>query len=170
MGVGKTLYNILFLCHLVAVIVGFGAVSLNGVYGNLARKRGGPEGLAISEANLFVTEKVAAMAIYSVPVFGILLVVVSKKAWKFEQAWVSASLVLYILLLVLALAVINPTHRRINALAGSRARAGEGGGGRPGTAQQGELATLGQRMAVAGSAFDLILVVVIILMIWKPGS
>jgi len=165
LGVGKPLYNILFLLHLLSVIAGFGAMLANGAYGLQAKRRGGMEGVAISEASLFVTEKVAQMAIYTVPVWGILLVVTSKKAWKFEQAWVSASLGLYVVLLVLSLAVLVPTHRRINALARQSAGAGRAAP----AAEADELSRCEKRLAAVGGIYNLIFVGIVALMIWKPG-
>jgi hypothetical protein len=57
--VNDGLYNFLLLLHIAASIVGFGAVVLNGVYGAQAKQRPGPGGLAITEANYFVSTKSA---------------------------------------------------------------------------------------------------------------
>src|SRR4051794_38417740 len=90
-------YNFVLLLHLVAVVVGFGGVLLNGLYGAQAKKRPGPGGLAITEANFFVSTKVAEIAIYLVPLFGFALVGLSDSAWSFSDAWITASIVLYVI-------------------------------------------------------------------------
>ena len=47
MGIGATAYKAVFVLHVLAVIVGFGTVGLNGTRGAEAKKRPGPGGLAI---------------------------------------------------------------------------------------------------------------------------
>ena len=42
-------YKFVLVLHLAAAIVGFGGVVLNGIYGRLAMRASGPEGLAINE-------------------------------------------------------------------------------------------------------------------------
>src|SRR2546425_7056804 len=67
-------HKFLLVLHLLAVVIGFGAVFLNGVYGTLAKNRKGSEGLAIAEANYTVSVHWGEMFIYAVPIFGILMV------------------------------------------------------------------------------------------------
>ena len=55
MGIGSTGYKIVFMLHIISIIVGFGGVVLNGIYGAEAKKRKGPGGTAVGEANLAVT-------------------------------------------------------------------------------------------------------------------
>ena len=87
MGITSTAYRIVLLLHILCAIVGFGTVFLNGIYGAQAKKRPGPGGLAIQEANLFVSH-VAEYVIYAVFILGIGLVSMSDDAWKFSQTWV----------------------------------------------------------------------------------
>ena len=65
-------YQFFLFLHILAAIVGFGSVVLNGVYAAQARQRGGREGLAIFQANAFVTMRIAEYAIYAVFVFGLI--------------------------------------------------------------------------------------------------
>ncbi|MBK5289625.1 MAG: hypothetical protein JJE46_14275 [Acidimicrobiia bacterium] len=72
-GTTSNLYRVFLLLHLLAAIVGFGAVMLNGIYGAKSQQRPGPEGRAVSEVNFQVSE-IAEYFIYAVPVFGFLMV------------------------------------------------------------------------------------------------
>ncbi|MDP9442214.1 MAG: DUF2269 family protein [Actinomycetota bacterium] len=167
MGVNSTLYNLVLVLHLVAVVVGFGTVFLNGAYGAQAKRRPGPGGLAIGEATYAVT-KTAEYAIYAVPVFGILLVVLSDDAWEFSQLWISLSFLLYFIGIGLFRGMLTPAARRLNALAGELVGAAPaGGGGRP--PQVTEMEALEKRLAVGGTILNLIVVAVIALMVFKPG-
>ena len=49
-------YNVVLVLHLLSVIIGLGTVFLNAIYGAQAKSRRGPDGLAIAQANLKVTE------------------------------------------------------------------------------------------------------------------
>ena len=70
---------------------------LNGLYGAAAKKRPGPGGLAIGQANLAVS-KVGEYFIYAVFVFGILLVLMADDDDRssFGDTWVWLSILLYV--------------------------------------------------------------------------
>ena len=44
------LYKLLFVIHMLSAIVGFGVLTLGGLFGLEAKKRQGPEGLAVFES------------------------------------------------------------------------------------------------------------------------
>ena len=170
MGVNSTLYNLVLVLHLVAVVVGFGTVFLNGAYGAEAKRRGGAGGLAIGEAN-FAVSKMAQYAIYAAGVFGVLLVILSDGAWEFSQLWISLSFLVFFVAMGLAQGLLMPAARRMNVLAGELAGAapggGGGGGGRP--PQVAEKEALEKRLAVVGTILNLMVVALIALMVFKPG-
>lgn len=170
MGVGSTGYKIVFVLHLLSVIVGFGTVFLNGLYGAQAKKRKGPGGLAIGEANLHVSE-IAEKIIYTVPLWGIGLVLMSHKVWKFSQAWIGMAIVLYIVGTTVALTVVIPSAKRMNVLSAELVDAGPppaGAGGPP--PQVAEMEALGKKLAIGGGTLNVLLVVLVCLMVFKPGA
>ena len=150
-------YDFFLFLHLVAVVVGFGGVLLNGLYGAQAKKRPGPGGLAISEANFFVSTKIAEPAIYLVPLFGFALIGLSDSAWSFSQTWLIASLVLYVIGLANARLVLVPTMARMIDMM------------RAGPPDAMKMDSAGRRLAAAGSFSHVIFTAIMILMIWKPG-
>jgi uncharacterized membrane protein len=116
---------------------------------------------------------VAEPAIYAVFVLGILLIFASDepgggRTWDFDQAWISFSMLLYLIGIALTHAVMRPAVKRMNALQAELAAAGPGppGGGPP--AQVAELESLGQRVGVTGAVLNVLLVIIIALMVWKP--
>jgi uncharacterized membrane protein len=151
------LYKFFLFLHLVAAVVGFGGVLLNGLYGAQAKKRPGPGGLAIAEANFWVSTKVAEPAIYLVPLFGFALIGLSDSGWKFSQTWVAASLVLYVIGLANARLVLVPTSAKMIDMM------------RAGPPDPAKMEAAGKRLAAAGSFGHLLFTVIMILMIWKPG-
>jgi len=165
--VNDGLYHFLFFLHISAAIVGFGGVVLNGVYGAQAKQRPGPGGLAITEANLFVTTKICEIAIYLVPIFGFGLIGASDSAWEFSQTWVIASLVMYVVALGIAHAVLLPNGKRMVELQREMLAGPPPAGGPPPQVAQMEAA--GKKLAAAGMTNNLLLVAILVMMIWKPG-
>lgn len=170
-GINSGIYKFFFVLHILCAIVGFGGVVLNGLYAAQVKKRGGAEGLAINEANMFVAGKVAEMFIYAVFVIGIVLVLLSDEAWKFDQTWLSASMGLYIVGLGVAHGVLIRGQKRIIALQRELVAAPGGGGGQGGPPPQvAEIERTDQRMAIAGAFNNILLIVILFLMVWKPGA
>ncbi len=167
MGVGTTPYKIVLVLHLIAVVVGFGTVTLNGVRGAEAKKRPGPGGLAIGESG-FRLNMLAQNFIYAVPVFGIGLVVMSDGAWTFGQAWISAALGLYIVGIAVSHAVLIPSEKRMNVLAAELVATTPSSAGGP-PPQVVEMEGLEKKMAAAGTFLNVLVVVFLALMVFKPG-
>jgi len=170
-GIDSGIYKTLLVLHILAAIVGFGGVMLNALYGNEVRKRRGAEGLAIMDANMFVSLKVAQNAIYLVFVFGILLVVTSDDVWSFGDLWVSLSMGLYVIALGLSHGLMQPTLKRMRALMAELVDMGppppQGATGGP-PPQAVELEQRGKTVAAVGTVLNLMVVVILALMIWKP--
>ena len=131
MGINSGIYKLVLVLHILTAIVGFGAVLLNGIYGQQARSRKGTEGLAISQAN-FLVSKIGMFFIYAVFVFGILLVVLSDKVWSFSDSWIVAAIVLYVLGIGLAHGAAFPNRAANDQSPGAIGSDGPPTGGRGG--------------------------------------
>jgi uncharacterized membrane protein len=165
-------YKFVLVLHILSAVVGFGGVFLNALYGQQAKARRGHEALAIAEAN-FLVSTVAEFFIYAVFVFGVLLVVLSDDAWTFGQFWIWSSMALFIIGLGIAHGVLRPNVRRVNRLMAELAEMGappmgDSPGGPP--RQVTELEERGQRVGLAGTTLNVLVVLILFLMIWKPGS
>lgn len=162
-------YKLIKALHILTAIVGFGAVFLNALYQSRARKAlGTPAGQSVAEANSWVSNKVAEYVIYAVFILGLALVGMSGKGyWKFSQAWVGASMGLYIIGLALVHAVIRPADKRMLAI---QAQLADGSAGAESQALAAEYDKLYQRMAVVGGVLNVLLVVIVFLMVFKPGG
>ncbi|HVL26606.1 MAG TPA: hypothetical protein VM390_00550 [Acidimicrobiales bacterium] len=169
MGPGSGIYKFILVLHLLAVIAGFGPTILAPAFGAQAKARKGREGLAISEATFSVLSKYAEWIIYSVPIFGILLIMVSDGAIRFSDLWITLSFTLYIVALGLVHAVHYKNLKRMNVLMAELAAGpppGAGGGGPP--PQVAELEQRGKQVALVGTVLNLILVAIVFLMVWQP--
>ncbi|MDQ4068812.1 MAG: DUF2269 family protein [Actinomycetota bacterium] len=159
MGVGGNLYDLVLVLHILAVIIGFGGMFVAGLYGAQGARMPGREGLVVAETTMKVTSLAPTMAVYTVPVLGILLILLSDDAWQFSDAWISLSFLLYAALLVLAITVQVPNIRRMIAL-----RRGDEG------VQATEMERRARTAAVVGGVVNLLWVAILFLMVFKPGT
>ena len=162
-GIGSNLYRVVLAAHIILSIGGFGAVLLNGVYAAHTQKRPGPEGRAISEAN-YAVSNIAEALILAVPVSGLVLVWVSDGAWSFSDLWIWASIVAFVVALGISRGVLMPGHRRINALLLAMEQQPVADPG----PQLAEIDRIGKASAASGAALNVLLVIIVVLMIWKP--
>lgn len=170
MGIDSGVYKVLLVAHILCAIAGFGTSFFNGLYARESKGRPGPGGLAISQANLSVS-LVAEKLIYAVFVLGIVLVLVSDEAWKFEQTWVWLSMLLYLIGIGISHGVLIPGVKRINALLEEMVSAGPppaGAGGPP--PQAARVEELGKRVGQSAMVLHLLLVAILCLMVFKPGT
>jgi len=83
--------------------------------------------------------------------------------WEFDQTWIWLSILLYVVALGIAHSVLIPSHRRSNQLSATLA-SGQGG-----AAEAAELEAVAKKMPSAGATANLLAVIIIFLMVWKPG-
>ena len=159
MGVDGDLYNVVLVLHILAAIIGFGGMFIAGFYGNESRILPGREGLAVAETTLKVTGQIPTVAVCAVPILGILLILMSEDVIKFSAAWISLSFLLYIVLMGLATGIQVPTIRRMVAM-----RAGADG------ASSMEVQAMGKKVATVGAVVNVLWVIILILMVFKPGQ
>lgn len=168
MGIGSGAYNFVLVLHILAVIVGLGSVTLNGVYAMEAKRRQGPEALAISEANAKAT-KIAEYVIFTIPLWGFGLIGLSDGVWELSQTWLWLSLVLYVIAVGLSQAVLLPIDRKMHALQSELVAAPSTGAAGP-PPQVAQLDALGKRAGAVAGILNLLLIVILVLMVWKPGA
>jgi hypothetical protein len=164
------LYKFFLILHILCAIVGFGAVFLNGVYGQQMKTRlqsgRAAEAIGIYEANMTVS-KIGEYFIYAVFVFGFAVLGLSDSVWKFSQTWVWLSVVVYVVALGLSHGVMLPAAKRMGVLMHEMAAGPPPVGGPP--PQAAEMEQLGKKMGVVGPILNLALIVILFLMVWKPG-
>jgi hypothetical protein len=161
-------YEFVVFLHILSVILGIGTVMLNGVYAAQAQKYEGPPQRAIFEANEQVS-KIAEYVIYTIPIWGIALVFMSKgDLIEFSDTWVWLSLVLFIAALGISHAVMIPGTKRFIVLLHEIEQGPAPVGGPP--PQVAEIQQIGKKLGGGGAALNILAVVILALMIWKPGS
>ncbi|HEV3452086.1 MAG TPA: DUF2269 family protein [Acidimicrobiia bacterium] len=160
-------YNIVKVLHILCAIIGFGGVTLNGVYGAQIRARGGREAAAIGQA-VYRVSVVAEYFIYAVFLLGLALVGLGSNLFDFGQTWIWLSIVLFVAALGVSHGALRPRVRRMNVLMEELAAVPATTGGPP--PQAAELERLGKQVAALEAILDVTLVVILVFMVFKPGG
>jgi uncharacterized membrane protein len=146
--VGSTPYKIVLLLHILSVIVAFAPAFVWPIVNVQTRKTGEkvPSGVAGLVARNTMTIHGPALVLSGL--FGIILVVMSDEVWEFSQTWVSLAFLVWFGLLGVVFGGILPSEKKI------------AGGDE----------TAEKKVAMFGGIAHTLLLVMLILMIWKPGA
>jgi uncharacterized membrane protein len=147
------LYPWLKLLHILFAIV---AVGFNVSYGIwLTRAAREPQQLGFALRGIkFLDDRVANPSYAGLGVVGIVLVLMQ---WSFTTPWILAAIALYLVMMVVGITLYSPTLKRQIAVYEAS------GPGAP------EFAALSQRGRILGIGLGVIVVVIVGLMVVKPG-
>ena len=162
MGLESVLYRVVLLLHIATVIVGFGGVIAHGAYNARAfRGAGGPAGVLFGATK--GTGKIAEYAIYAVLPLGIVLIAISDDAFGMGDPWVSASFVVWFAMVGALHGAIRPATRTMAERAAEIA---------PDAALDAdpEATAASKKLMIGEAATQLLIVIALFLMIWKPGA
>jgi uncharacterized membrane protein len=162
-------FDIVLVLHILCAIVGFGAVFLNGLYGQQAKSRKGAEGLAIAEANELVS-RVGEYFIYAVFLLGVLLVLIGDPVITFGKTFVWLSMTLYVIAMGISRGLLIPRVKRLIALQRELVSSGPPATGSGPPPQVLEMEKVGKQLGMYGAILNVMLVVILVLMVFKPGT
>jgi hypothetical protein len=169
-------YDLFLFLHILTAIVGFGSTFVWPAMASKARALPPDQGYAISHASLLTSKVLTRPFIWGVGLTGVVLVVLwgNKQddiAEAFGEPWVSTAILLYVIAIAVAEALHGPNLRAMDAiqekLVSGQASTPAAGGPPPEVA---ELQARGKKAGMFGGILHLLFVVILILMIWKPGS
>ena len=165
--VSDTAYDIVLVLHIMCAIIGFGAVLLNGIYGQQVKARRGREGLAIFQANKLVSH-IGRYFMYAVFIFGILLVLLSDDAWDFGQTWIWLAMILFLAAVGVSHGLMDPRLNRMESLMMKMADGPPPAGGPPPEAA--EMEQLVKQVGIIGFLLSMQVLIIVTLMVTKPGA
>jgi uncharacterized membrane protein len=148
-------YKLILLLHILSVIVAFAPAFVWPVVSMRLKKQQKPVGPAIGDLAANNTTKFHGPALVLAGLFGFALVGMSKPAhasggpaaWKFSQPWVSVALLCWLIMVGLVFGLMAPAEKK--------AHAGDVGAEKI--------------ISAVGGVLHLLLVVVLVMMIFKPG-
>jgi hypothetical protein len=160
-------YDLSLFLHLTAVMVGFGATFAEAIMFPVAMKVGVRHLPYVHRLQLAINQYMAGPALAIVLATG-LYQVIDQDAWGFDQAWISAALVIILVVGGLLGGYFIPADRKLGPMVEREiAAAGE---------RELTLADLspeyqrqGRREGVIGTITGILLIVAVYLMVTKPG-
>lgn len=154
------LFRLALLIHIAGAIVGLGPTFAFGVMGPLSGKLGGPQALGIVEAMVQVERKlVTPVATVTQPVTGVLLIFLTGRHENFfSHEWLWISILAFSIILIIAYGMDNPMiHKMVAAM-------------KDGRAETSEFASMTRKVGRNGAIMGSLLILIIILMVLKPGG
>lgn len=150
----------LIVIHVLSAVVGIGATFTFGVIGAVQSKIEGPGALALLEANEAIENRlVRPFALVLLPLTGALMIFA--RGWRndfWSHSWLWIAIILYIVGAGLATGVLAPGVKKLIML---------GTEGKAGTPEFTKLVGVQRRL---GPVTSVLAVVIVVLMVWKPGG
>lgn len=144
---GDTLYKLLFLGHILSFVVAFAPAVINPVLAAQSKQDGESELIRVAGHMAKNGRTIHFPALLALGGFGILLVLQSSEVWEFDQTWVGLAILVWLGLCGVITGLVLPAERRLAA---------------------GDLAAE-PKVALGGQLATVLALVMLYLMIWKPG-
>lgn len=155
----QTWFTVLLIIHVFSAIAGIGPSFAFAVMGPMAAKN--PEGaLWITRAMVKVENATVAPAGWFLQWFSGVLLILNRSSIRSnfgKEEWLVIGIALYIVVVVMSIANHRLTGRMVEMMASGRAGTPEFGG-------------MGKKAATYGMSMTLLLIVIVVLMVWKPLS
>jgi hypothetical protein len=150
----------LLIVHVLSAIIGIGSTFTFGVIGAVQSKIQGPGALALLEVNEAIGKRlVTPFALLLLPLSGALMIFA--RGWSTDfwaHQWLWGAIVLFIIVAGIGQGVLEPGVRKLIDM---------GREGRAGSPEFTQLVRIQQRL---GPVTSVLAVVIIVLMVWKPGG
>ena len=145
---GDGVYKLLYLGHIVAFLVAFAPAVIHPIVTAQA-KADGPESLTRLGGHLAANgRRIHLPALIALGALGLGMVLVSDDVWAFDQAWISLAFLAWLAICGVVSGLLLPAERQL-------------AGGDLGAERQ---------VALGGQIVTVLLLVMLYLMIWKPGA
>jgi uncharacterized membrane protein len=145
--IGSTPYKIVFLLHILSAIVAFAPAFVWPIVNVQTRKRGVKVPAEVAGQVPVNNVLIHGPAMVLTGLLGILMIVMSEEVWEFSQAWISGAFLVFFALLGVLFGLLVPAEKK--------AAAGD--------------ADAVRKVSMFGGFVHLLLVVMLYLMIFKPG-
>lgn len=146
--ISSGLYKVLYLGHIVTMLVAFAPAVLNPVFAAQVKADGDVAAFQRLSGHMAGNgRRIHFPALVMTAAFGIAMVLISDEVWGFDQAWVSLAFLVWIALCGIVSGLILPAERKLAA---------------------GDLDSE-RKVAMGGQIATVLLLVMLYLMIWKPG-
>jgi len=146
--VGSFGYNLMLVLHLITVVVAFAPAVAHALLGPQLRSLDPAARRQVAGFMKLNSRRVYAPALILMWVFGMGLAGLSDKLYRVAQPWLAISILVWIAMNGVLHAIVIPAERKVEA--GDE--------------------TMAQRAALGQGIINILLVVALVLMVWKPGA
>lgn len=169
MGTASVLYRIVLVLHILASIVGFGGLIAGAVLNARAFRSPASQARTLLRATLALS-KPSYNALYGLVLLGIVLVAISDKAFSFGDPWISAAFMLWFAIIGISHGLVRPSVTGLVARSEALAAATLGQSQAvPALETDDEANSIARKLAMGEGAVQVLLVLSLAVMIWKPG-
>jgi hypothetical protein len=167
---GDVVFDLFLFLHILTAIVGFGSTFVWPMLAAKARQLSPQEGYAINHAGFEAAKVLTSPFIYAVGVTGVLLILVSDGLIEFSDTWISIAFLLYIVAICISIFLHLPNLKVMDGLSERLAtgQATPGGDGPP--AEVVELQARAKKAQMFGGILHLLFFLILLDMIFKPGT
>jgi uncharacterized membrane protein len=158
-------YELSLFIHITAAVVGFGSTFAESIMFPVALKAGIRNLPYVHRLQLAINQYFALPALVIVLATGIYQ---TAESWEFDQFWISASLLIVLVIAALNLAYFIPADRRLLPMV-ERDLAAAGDGEVTLSDLSEEYQRKGRMEGIVGALTGVLLIIVIYLMVTKPG-
>jgi uncharacterized membrane protein len=153
------LVNFLLFLHIMAAIVAFGPTFVFPIIMGMARKDPAHMEFGVRVIHA-IASKVTKLGAIAAGILGVLLILAEDISLK-DNPWLLISLLVYAIALVFAIVVQNPNSEKLLGLLSSAT---------PGEAPSAEVSDLGNRLRMGGTMLGVAIIILVVLMVFKPGA
>ncbi len=146
--IDSSLHRLFLALHIISVMVAFAPAVVHPVMTAQFKKDGDGPLRRFAELGAVNSRRIYVPALVCIGLFGVLLVVTSDDAYSFGDTWVSLGLLVWLAILGVITGMVVPNERKLAA---------------------GDLAAE-KTIAMGGQIATVLLLVMLYLMIWKPGA
>lgn len=153
------LVDFLLFLHIMASIVAFGPTFVFPVIMGMARKD--PQHLAFGAKVIHaISSKVTKLGAIAAGILGVLLILAADLSLS-DNPWLLISLLIYMIAIVFSIVVQSPNSEKMVELLSATT---------PGEAPSAEIADLGKRLQMGGTMLGVAVIILVLLMVYKPGA
>ncbi|MGY6499966.1 MAG: hypothetical protein ACXIVQ_03570 [Acidimicrobiales bacterium] len=143
-------YQLVYLLHIVTVVVAFAAAVVNPRLGGLAKRLPGDAAGALNQTIADASLKIHFPALVLAGLFGTAMIPMSNEIYSFADMWISSAFLVWFAMMAVMFFLLIPAQRAL-------------------AADPGDVAA-GKKFNMFGGIIHLLLLIMLILMVWKPGA
>lgn len=157
-------FQLWLILHILSVIIAFGPTFAFGLMGSYA-KRHPQHALAVAEVTHLIAQRIVVPVMVLVPFFGTALIFTGKfDLWKSE--WLIIAIILFTIAFFVAILIQLPNSTRLVEALSKLPPGPPPEGAQP----PADVAAITKKLSIGGAFLGLMIVVIVILMVWRPGA